>query len=107
MAAFTNLCYIAMKVGNCTNGDIRLVDGSNELEGRVELCYDNQWGTVCYNSYWTPNFANLVCGQLGFSSRGTTKWLLHHTVITLCQSVHIVLTSINCIKRNEVADLIF
>jgi len=52
--------------GECTDGDIRLQDGQNLLEGRVELCNNNQWGTVCDN-LWDSNDADVVCKQLGFS----------------------------------------
>ena len=31
----------------CTNEDIRLIGGSTSFEGRVEICYNNNWGTVC------------------------------------------------------------
>ena len=48
----------------CSNGAIRLADGLTEYEGRVEICYDNHWGSVCGN-YWDNSEANVVCRQLG------------------------------------------
>ena len=53
----------------CSDGDIRLVGGSGASEGRVELCYDNQWGTVC-DIGWDDNDASVACGQAGFSLTG-------------------------------------
>ena len=32
---------------DCGNGDIRLVNGETETEGRVEICLYLRWGTVC------------------------------------------------------------
>ena len=46
-----------------SNGDVRLVGGRSQYEGRVEVYYNGQWQTVC-NSYQT--FGDVVCGQLGY-----------------------------------------
>lgn len=53
----------------CGNGNIRLVDGSTALEGRVEMCQNNSWGTVCDDG-WDNTDARVVCRQLGFSTSG-------------------------------------
>ena len=43
---------------------VRLADGSNANEGRVKVCFNNTWGTVCHNS-WCAADARVVCRQLG------------------------------------------
>ena len=39
------------------------------MEGRVEMCWNEAWGTVCDRS-WTPNDAQVVCQQLRFLRSG-------------------------------------
>ena len=48
---------------DCYDGEIRLRNGSNVLEGRVEVCYSNAWGTLCDNGFGQVE-AEVVCRQL-------------------------------------------
>ena len=73
--------------GDCTYGDIRLAGGTNMYEGTVEVCVNNEWGTVCDDD-WDTTDAQVVCRQLynltsdavafddGYFGRGTGPiWL--------------------------------
>lgn len=58
----------------CITGALRLVGGSNELEGRLEICINRAWGTVCSDSF-SESDAKVVCRQLGAPFNGELDYL--------------------------------
>ena len=83
------LCYINYMIvdidisaTNCVDGEVRLVGGSSEYEGRVEICINRVWGTVCATDtrswwwWWNPRYdwgtpdSTVVCRQLGHPELG-------------------------------------
>ena len=53
----------------CTTGQLRLAGSAVADEGRVEICINNEWGTVCDDS-WENADATVVCRQLGYTNQG-------------------------------------
>ena len=52
------------------NGEVRLQDGTDVSNGRVEICQNGIWGSVCSKG-WDSFDASVVCRQLGYDIEGT------------------------------------
>ena len=48
---------------------MRLQSGSNVREGRVEVCINKAWGTVCSEQF-SDKDASVVCAQMSFERNG-------------------------------------
>ena len=65
------LCAIetSFVASDCLDGEVRLAGGVNNATGRVEVCFDSAWGSICSNSFGSLD-AQVVCHQLGFIRDG-------------------------------------
>ena len=76
----------------CINGDVRLVNGGSGIQGRVEICLDAVFGTVC-NVEWDDEDAAVVCRQLGFTSSPSEGYKL----TCICECVYVCMHHSSCI----------
>ena len=70
----------------CSDGDLRLVNGSVPTEGRVEICRNNSYGTIC-DDQWDVLDARVACRQLGYSGQGKYIYKPYVYAITLFNNI--------------------
>ena len=82
-ALLKGLCQLAARTGvsvpGCgpADGDLRLAEGATPSEGRLEMFWQGEWGTVC-DDFWSTNGVTngrVACQQLGFSDAATVLFL--------------------------------
>ncbi len=54
-------CYT--ETASCEDGQVRLVDGAIDQEGRVEVCHSNVWGSICGDGFDLSD-AYVICKEL-------------------------------------------
>lgn len=74
-----------------------LVNGSNALEGRVEIYVDGQWGTVC-DDFWGLADGVVACQQLGY---GTVYDTLRFAQFGGNTDIPIVADNLHCIGNED------
>ena len=58
-------------VDNCADKEIRLSGGPNEMEGRLEVCHNHVWFSVCgKGNFFNDMDRMVVCKSMGFSEFG-------------------------------------
>ena len=63
------------------------MNGSDPSEGRVEICINSAWGTVC-NNLFSKADAQVVCTQLGGYNPGGTYSQHHVSLRTYYLEAH-------------------
>ena len=69
-----SVATVQVTPSTCTEGNVRLAEGDSEYGGRVEVCINKAWGTVC-SPGWGSQEARVVCNQIGATTLGTNIFL--------------------------------
>ena len=65
----------------CVESSVRLAGGLNDNGGRVEVCYEGVWGSVCDHGFGDTE-AQVTCSQLGFRNcEGISPFIISTTVM--------------------------
>ena len=62
-----NIMIILHSSALCTDGEVRVVEGETEWEGRLEVCLSQRWGTVSSDG-WSHTNTRVICSDLGYET---------------------------------------
>ena len=99
-------------MSNCSDGDLRLIGGTNQREGRVALCLSQTWGSICPSHFGSED-VNVVCRQINQTVHtfGTGKAKLQLLYVIMWSSYvllhialvpHVRITKIHCNFKHSV-----
>ena len=74
----------------CTDGALRFADGIIENEGRIEVCYDGVWGTICDDG-WDTTDAHVVCQQMGHPELGMKQQIVLFSLNSIPTHLRIII----------------
>ena len=60
----------------CNDTEVQLVGSQSPYDGRLEICIDGLWRTVCDDN-WDKRDAAVVCRQLGYNG---SEFIINYTV---------------------------
>ena len=69
----SNVCLSLSQVCD-DDGDVRLFNGANSMEGRVQVCIRELWRRVC--SFFRTDEEDVVCRQMGYLRGGVFMIIL-------------------------------
>ena len=62
-----NISLIMIDPTECSNeGELRLADGTVENEGRVEICTNGVWSSICDYGFDATD-GHVICSELGLT----------------------------------------
>ena len=61
---------------------MRLIGGMTSSEGRVEVCVNNAWGTICDDG-WSVEDSNVACKVAGYQPFGMNNYCLSIIIIII------------------------
>ena len=64
-----NFILMMLDVLSCQADGMKLTGGKSDKNGRVEVCLNGVWGTVCADG-WGVSDAFVACKQLGMGEGG-------------------------------------